>query len=309
MTARVLVLSFEDDFHARAIAALLRQRGADADIVDIKDFPSSLRFAFACGADEATRLAGRALDDYRSVWWRRVRTPRPADDVTNTAERAFAVREATDAMWGALHAARIPIYNDPAAEAVASYKPYQLSRARAAGLAVPETVVTNDPAEVLRFRERCDGEVIFKSLSATTLRLTETRPLDDAALEHLPRLAHAPAIFQEYVPYGREYRVSYVAGRLFAAEIAITREAARYDWRIDCDYETLPSTLDGDTAAKLTALMDDLGLASGAIDLRETPDGQVYFLEVNPSGQFLFLDVFAGMNVADAFCDMLLREP
>jgi glutathione synthase/RimK-type ligase-like ATP-grasp enzyme len=127
-------------------------------------------------------------------------------------------------------------------------------------------------------------------------------------VEQLSRLAHAPAIFQRYVPYGREYRVSYVAGELFVAEIAITREAARYDWRIDCDYETLPSVLDGDTAAKLRVLMDDLGLASGAIDLRETPEGQVYFLEVNPSGQFLFLDVFAGMNVADAFCDMLLRE-
>jgi hypothetical protein len=36
-------------------------------------------------------------------------------------------------------------------------------------------------------------------------------------------------------------------------------------------------------------VLDCLGLEMGNIDLKESPSGEIVWLEVNPQGQFLFL--------------------
>ena len=120
-------------------------------------------------------------------------------------------------------------------------------------------------------------------------------------------MRYAPAIFQEYVKYGKEYRVTVIEGDVFAAEIRISTETARYDWRLDANHEVVQASLPANVEKMLLDLCQRLNLNSGSIDLRETPEGEIYFLEINPSGQFIFLDVFAGMDVGNRFCQMLLQ--
>ncbi len=306
MPERVLIFSPDNDFHALAIQALLRARGAEADIVDSARFPESLPLVQRGGTSTEVFLDGRPLSEYRSVWWRRPHPPGPPAEVEIPEERRFASREAREALWGAVHAAGLPIYNSPQAETKAGYKPYQLRVAQECGLRVPDTLITNSEAEVAAFRAR-HPQVIYKALSATTLAMTDTRPLSDGDVADLWRLRYAPVIFQEYVELGREYRVTLVEDAAFTAEITLQNRAAHYDWRIDPDYRVVPAELPPGVIEGLQRLRRALGLNSGSADLRETPDGDVYFLEINPSGQFLFLDVFAGMDVGNTFCDMLLQ--
>src|SRR5579884_4065167 len=131
---RVLILSFEEDFHAYAIQALLRKHDADADVVDTGAFPTSLDLAF--GGPDLTdiRLGEHRLLDYHSVWYRRARLPKPSTEIANTDERQFAARECEQALWGALYAGGIPIYNRPEFERVANFKPFQLKTALSLGL-------------------------------------------------------------------------------------------------------------------------------------------------------------------------------
>jgi glutathione synthase/RimK-type ligase-like ATP-grasp enzyme len=304
-TPRVLILSFANDFHAVALQALLRRRGAGADVVDPSSFPESASLAFRAGEGLSVTAFGYALEEYTSVWWRRVAPPRVSERIRDPEEHRFAARECREALWGALDAAGVPIHNQPDAETRAGRKPVQLAAARACGLRVPETLITNDPDEVLAFRER-HGEVVYKVFSATSLMMTDTRPLTDADLPDLWRVRHAPLIFQEYVPRGREYRVTLVGDDVFAAEITIRHPGAHYDWRLDQAYGVHATRLPADLERRLRALRRRLGLSSGSVDLRETPEGEVYFLEINPGGQFLFLDVFARLPVAERFCDLLL---
>jgi glutathione synthase/RimK-type ligase-like ATP-grasp enzyme len=56
--------------------------------------------------------------------------------------------------------------------------------------------------------------------------------------------------------------------------------------------------LPAEVGEKLLALMRRLGLEYGAIDLRLTPDGEYVFLEVNPAGQFLFVEHACGLPVS-----------
>jgi glutathione synthase/RimK-type ligase-like ATP-grasp enzyme len=50
-----------------------------------------------------------------------------------------------------------------------------------------------------------------------------------------------------------------------------------------------------------------LGLEYGAIDLRKTPEGEYVFLEVNPAGQFLYVEKATGQPIAAALADHLAR--
>lgn len=66
--------------------------------------------------------------------------------------------------------------------------------------------------------------------------------------------------------------------------------------------------LPAETATKLRELMDCLGLVYGAIDLRLTPDGRYVFLEINPAGQFLYIEQATGQPIAAALAQALLKK-
>jgi glutathione synthase/RimK-type ligase-like ATP-grasp enzyme len=53
--------------------------------------------------------------------------------------------------------------------------------------------------------------------------------------------------------------------------------------------------------------LNRLGLEMGVIDLKETADGELVWLEVNPQGQFLFLEPLTKLNLADHFADYLVH--
>ena len=71
---------------------------------------------------------------------------------------------------------------------------------------------------------------------------------------------------------------------------------------------TWPHELTPEATSKLTALMERLGLVYGAIDLRLTPEGRYVFLEINPVGQFLYIEQATGQPIAAALAQTLLKK-
>ena len=59
---------------------------------------------------------------------------------------------------------------------------------------------------------------------------------------------------------------------------------------------------------RVRAVLDTLGLEMGVIDLKLTPDGTLVWLEVNPQGQFLFLDALTHLGLTDRFAAYLLSQ-
>lgn len=55
-------------------------------------------------------------------------------------------------------------------------------------------------------------------------------------------------------------------------------------------------------------LMDQLGLNYGAADLILTPENEDVFLEVNPVGEFFWLDKLSGGDIASAIADLLVGK-
>ena len=53
------------------------------------------------------------------------------------------------------------------------------------------------------------------------------------------------------------------------------------------------------------ALVRRLGLRYGAIDLILTPEGDYVFLEINPNGQWQWIEEPTGLPITSALCDEL----
>jgi hypothetical protein len=64
--------------------------------------------------------------------------------------------------------------------------------------------------------------------------------------------------------------------------------------------------LPGDVARGVRALMDRYGLRFAAVDMAIGADGGWYFFEVNPNGQWAWLDLSGGADIASSFIRVFL---
>lgn len=246
-----------------------------------------------------------------SVWYRASRCSGfPAD--LKPEELEFAAREAESALNSLPLVTDWHWINEPRRHRDAAWKPAQLAAARRLRLAIPRTVITNDPGVVTAFREECGGTIIFKTLSQTLGlepgKATFTAVVTDEVLSSLSLIRHTPGIFQELVPKDYEVRLTVVAEKMFAAKILSQRnERTKLDWRIaphDVKYE--PIELPGDICEKVRVFMAEAGLVYSCIDFIVTPEGRYVFLESNPRGQYLWIEHYTGMPITETIADALV---
>ena len=314
------IVSHADDLHTREVVRHLDHLGADTVLIDTAGLPREVALTTTQEADRwhadwvvAGTGAGSTprivdTDDLHVMWWRRPQPFELHEEVGSVQDRAFAHGECAAAvagLWSCLDATWV---NDPDRDDSGSRKMRQLKLAARLGLRVPRTCMTNDPERARAFIAAEPGGVIFKSFSATPQTWRETRPVREVDLDLLDSVRFAPVIFQELVPGGVDIRVTVVGREVFAAEFLAGQSAYEFDFRLDTAHcPTAPHTLPPAVTERLLALMDRLGLVYGAIDLRLAPDGDYVFLEINPAGQWLFVEYAAGLPVTAALAGLLAR--
>jgi hypothetical protein len=315
----VVVVSRPSDDHARAVLEALRRRRTPELLLDTARFPErmGLRLTLPDTPDGRAswrgRLHGRSATDLDpasvgAIWWRR---PDPfVLDRTVRSSRWGGAYCACDSAMGAFWRSFDALWvNEPVADDAAELKPSQLALAHRLGFAVPRSCITNDPAAARAFiRERPDGETIHKNVTSAPAigRNTRVARASDRAL--LASVRHLPLIFQERVPVEADVRVTVVGDDLFASEIDFPRARPVLDWRSALHRARFrPVKLPRDVDHKLRRLVRELGLVYAAVDLRRRPDGEHVFLEVNPCGQFLFVEERTGQPITAALADLLAR--
>jgi glutathione synthase/RimK-type ligase-like ATP-grasp enzyme len=111
-----------------------------------------------------------------------------------------------------------------------------------------------------------------------------------------------PAIYQHFVPGTRHLRINAFGDRIAAFEI----ETQIMDWRRDRAAKTVPFELDPETIRLVEKLLQDLGLEMGIIDAKLQGDGDIIFLEINPQGQYLFLEGATKFDLTGMCADFLI---
>jgi len=256
------------------------------------------------------------LNDVPAVWARRMwpgRLPATMPD----HYRRHAAAQTRAAFFDAL--ARVPAYwvNDIEAGARAEKKLLQLERATALGLAVPPTLVSNDADAVRAFYDEHDGDIVTKLLGALSQTMNATgdfvytSQVTAEDMRAIDDVQYAPQIFQQRLDKRCELRVIVVGDHFFSGAIDAQRYPhARIDWRqlTTADGATwFDYTLPEHVRAQTRRLRDDLGLVYGAVDFIVTPDGEHMFLEVNPAGEWGFIEKNLGHPIGDALAETLIE--
>jgi hypothetical protein len=313
MGYRILIVTDKVDAHADRLITVLRNQGSEPLRLNISDVPVSttLSVAFADdGWSGSIRLDanGRRADftELTSIWWRKPSWYTFPDDLA-PQEREFAMEETEHCMSGLWAALDCFWVSHPENIRRAGYKIGQLRCAARLGFRVPRTVVTTDPDTARAFFDECSGRVVYKVLSDPYLsaqrmiragwtdpipvRSVPTTPITAENLHLLDSVRSVPCLFQELVDKHSELRVTVIGSEVFAVEIlSQEHEQTRVDWRhTHADLRLRVVRLPDDLSARCVALTKAYGLNFGAIDLILTPSGEHVFLEINPNGQFLFL--------------------
>jgi glutathione synthase/RimK-type ligase-like ATP-grasp enzyme len=316
----VLVVSTILDSSTDAVVASIASKGYRCTRVNTETIPFNATLSFVI--DEAgTRVAfageGPAMTDtaeYSAVWYRRVRVPEKPGDM-HPGIYDFCLRESRSALLGSLLALDGRVMSPPASVWAAEYKPNQLAAARAIGMQIPATAITNDPNQIRAAFRRFGGRMVAKPVRTgfvdlgSEQRAIFTNVVSEADLADLRSATLSPTIFQQLIPKKCDVRVTVVGRRVFVAEIdSQTDEAAKIDWR-RTNNPNLPhrrGELPGILEDRIFALMSRLGLSFGALDFIRTQDDEYYFLEINPNGQWLWLDDMLGFDITGAVTNWLI---
>lgn len=313
----ILVISSEKDGHATEVLKRIRSKGGRVQLLDLSDFPqkSFLSMEFNNNGSQQQELVnanGSRIDtrEYNVVWWRRPQTFQLHDDINTNTDRNFAFTECHAAISG-LWLTLDPFWiNNPTHDDTASKKVYQLKAARDVGFTIPDTCITNDPERAKAFITKHGQEhVIYKAFSGTEQAWRETRRLKKEEFNLINNVRFAPVIFQEYIPVKADLRITVIGEHIFAGAIYTNETSYKADFRMVMDEARMESFQLPDKVEDLIhSYMKKLGLVYGAIDMRLTPGGEFIFLEINPSGQWLFVEQRTGLPITTTFVDLLLQK-
>lgn len=325
----ILILTAREDPHAEIVARELTARKARYLWFDPAEFPANALITVALGADRGPEYVlehERQNVDLRQVsaiWHRRPGLPEPDEAVASDGVREWISRESQvflEGIWGALDCLHVPGVGQH--RFAAENKLTQLVEASRLGFCMPRTFITNRPACLLEaFSDFC-GSVITKVFSNPLVERGDedeaegeewsafTRPVQRRDLGYHRTIRFAPTIIQEYVPKSLEVRATVVGSQVFAAAIhSQESHRTRHDWRhYDFD-RTLHEAhaLPGDVSTLCVRLVHALHLNFGAIDLVLTPEGKYVFLEINPNGQWAWIQELTGLPISRAIADLLTR--
>lgn len=196
---------------------------------------------------------------------------------------------------------------------IAELKIYQMNVAQKLGFLLPKTLISTIPADVKYFFNACKENIVQKSLvpfivsdnDGTDYGLFTTKVNKNQIENMLENVRVMPCYFQELIERQYELRINIVGNYVWTMAI-YSNDKTIIDYRSDPASVTyspiiLPDRIK-DLCIKLTRSLD---LIMSNIDMLVTEDGEYYFLEINPCGQWAWVEQETGLPLCTAIVDQL----
>lgn len=307
----IAIVSTAKDVHYRCVAEELRRMGKESFLVEIPKLGNEARFTMATGGElyQSWSVPGHGsvdLERVSSVWYRRIFSPVLKPALASKDDADWALREWREATTGAFQANGARFLNNPWAQELAAMKPYQLRVAQRLGLRIPDTIMTNDAEAARAFVRKHEGRVIHKVVKSPRARFMGTKKWEPSDEAELKWLHLTPTLFQEQIVAPYELRITIVGRKIFAAEFPVASGVT--DARVLLDVPYKPHRLPEEIETLLLKLMGQLGLQYSTIDMKLRDDGEYVFLELNPQGQFLYVEIKTGMPITRTMAEFLAQD-
>ena len=321
----VLIVTFSQDNESIPLVIKeIEARGEKAFRFDTDRYPTEVKLdIYSSDTEKVIITDGEQQLDLRevsSVWYRRMRYGQKIPNSMDKQYRDASIQECRATVRGMIASLQGFHFDKMSNVDRANNKQLQLQIARQVGLLTPRTLTSNNPEAVKKFAQECPQGIITKMLSSFAIyddqgreNVVFTTPVKNEDLENMEGLRFCPMTFQENVPKALELRTTIVGHRVFTAAVdSQSLEGSTYDWRKEgrsLSKNWQPYNLPEDIEKKLLKLMAEFGLNYGAIDIIVTPDGRHVFLEVNPVGEFFWLEIYSPhYPISQAIAEVLLNN-
>ncbi len=259
----------------------------------------------------------------KSVWYRRPSSAWIEDEELTESCARFIKNESSVALWSLYTSLDVFWMNNPliSQRLIEHNKLYQQKEASAIKLAIPDTIITNNPDKLLQFCRNHKGMIAVKLLKGAwfvkdgnnvPLFVFTQKITEEEIKKRFDEIRLAPVLAQEYIEKEFELRITIVDKTIFTCAIhSQNSKHTKIDWR-QYDFKNVKHEswqLPVEIEAKLLLLMKKWGLAYGAIDMILTPEGKYVFLEINPNGQWFWIEQLTGMPISKAIAETLANPP
>lgn len=323
----ILIITNKEDSHPTPVIQLLTTRGISVFRLNTEALLTDYEFCWLNNAHRCdftltnirNGLNARG-SEITAVWDRR---PEPPTELPLHSAEVVDKHNREEAL-GFLRFLRyylkdIPSIGSIVYDRVAASKMLQTTIAQQVGLSVPDTCFSNRKTDILRFAARYK-EVVLKPIENSNIWNEDneeeyalyTQKAFSASLHDVPEEAFTQTVsyVQNYVPKAYELRITVVGRRVFACKIdsqCLEEDKGKTDWRQGYDYGLKYEVYDlpQDIADKCIRFLQLMHLNFGAFDFIVTPSGEYVFLECNPNGQWLWVELETGMKISEAIADFL----
>lgn len=319
----LVIITNRNDYAVNEVTKLLKER--DFPFLRIHpDEPQRIKFSATKSNSMPTSFCIEqegmlfTLNNRPIIWYRQPTWPREQNDKNQ-------VKSFIDSEWRTSFNSMFSLLsgywvNHPllAKNIYGHNKLIQLNIASLVDFSVPDTIISNSFHHIIDFCKKHGGEIACKPLYGQRLTSGDeksfigvyTQLISQSQLEKMRRNVElAPAIYQRYIRKKSELRITVIGSNIFSCEIhSQNSEKTKHDWR-RYDFANVAHntfTLPCDIIHKLKAFMVRSGLNYGAFDFILTPENQYVFIEVNPSGQYGWIEQLTSMPISQSIADSFL---
>jgi hypothetical protein len=195
------------------------------------------------------------------------------------------------------------VFNPPFSALLAHNKIAQLRAAHKLGMAVPATIISTSKEKLMEFtkKHKCITKGIYRSYIEYEgiCRSNFTKTISSQDIENSEKKA-CPILLQERIVPEAVWRIVTIDKKIFGFRHTSGEIKGTVDSRMATDNSTIEfAPIEEDLKKNIIRLCKHMGIQFASSDFIEDENGRMWFLDLNPDGQWAWLQNSTGFNLAD----------
>jgi glutathione synthase/RimK-type ligase-like ATP-grasp enzyme len=310
---KVLVLTHEEDPHADAVCEFFKNNNVPYCLVATEKIQKDYKLHFDSSSLLYTISNNKnkeiEIDSSWNIWNRRVMNP--------DTKKGFAkdlkdiIIDETEKAWdGLLISHKGKVVNKPHNQIHANNKIEQIIFASKFkdDIKIPDTIVTNDPDKVIDFYDKHRGNICYKLQKGalvntpTGSKIIYTNKVSKENMKNVDLVSQHPSLFQEYIDKEFEIRIVTIGNESIGTAIySQNSEISKVDYR-KYDFENVRYehiNLPDNVKNFCSSMLKEYNLHFGVFDFIYSKNKDYVFLELNPNGQWLWLEHLSKFKISE----------
>ncbi|PIU61879.1 hypothetical protein COS83_03380 [archaeon CG07_land_8_20_14_0_80_38_8] len=315
---KIFVLTYESDPHADSICNYFLKKDIKFFRVNTENIINNYKITFdssSCNYSISEDNNTIVLNEDWNIWNRRILEPIIPEDIPENLHDIILTE--TERTWqGLIFSHKGKVVNSPQSDYNANNKVDQLcfTKNYGNGVKIPDTILTNDPS-VLKYFYKKNEKICHKLLQVPMVIKdgeyfgVYNNLISPENMKHAELINVNPCLFQQYIDKKYELRITALKDKIIPIAIFSQKsEVSKIDFRrYDLKNVTYEKVEIPDNVKKFCSdLLYHYNLSFAEIDIILDKEGDYYFLEINPKGQWLWLEEQSGYNLTKDVAENLL---